>query len=158
MNTGTVEINHKIEEALKDSDIVNIMNKASGSFCSQLDKDEIYTCQLNALWKALCNHDEKKAAKFTTYLYNGVRIECIREVKFKSKAHQHSYSDVEENRNHFFSAELLDEIDKCPNSELLVDRMKNFTIKEIADRHGCNRETVRRKIKKSVKSLQKRLV
>ena len=158
MSNDVVEINSKIEQALNDSDIVNIMNKASGSFCSQLDRDEIYTCQLNALWKAICNHDENKAAKFTTYLYNGVRIECIREVKFKSKNHQHAYADVEENRNHFFNAELMDEIDKCQNSELILDRMKNYTIKEIAERHGCNRETVRRKIKKSVKSLQKRLV
>ena len=54
-NIGVVEMNEKIEEALENSDIVNIMNKASGSFYSQLDRDEIRTCQLNALWKALCN-------------------------------------------------------------------------------------------------------
>ena len=61
----------KIEEALKDEDIQNIMNKAAGSFRGQLDDDEIHTCKLNALWKALVNYDEKKAAKFTTYLYSG---------------------------------------------------------------------------------------
>ena len=157
MDNG-MEINKKIEESLKDSNIVNIMNKASGSFCSQLDGDEIYTCQLNALWKAICNHDESKPAKFTTYLYNGVRIECIREVKFKKKNHQHAYADAVDDRDHFFDIELMDEIDKCPDSELILDRMQNYTIKEIADRHECNRETVRRKIKKSVKSLQKRLI
>ncbi len=147
----------KIGEALKDEDIQNIMNKAAGSFRGQLNDDEIHTCKINALWKALLNYDENKAAKFTTYLYSGVRIECIREVKFNKRRHQPLHSGLAENRDHFLTVDLMDELDNCPDKELLVDRMKSFTIKEIAQRHGCNRETVRRRIKKSANKIAKRI-
>ena len=147
----------KIEEALKNKDIQNIMNKAAGSFRGQLNDDEIHTCQINALWKALLNYDEKRAAKFTTYLYSGVRIECIREVKFNKRKHQRLHSGLAENRDHFLAVDIMDELEHCPDKELLVDKMKNFTIKEIAQRQGCNRETVRRRIKKSANQITKRI-
>ncbi|MQF98499.1 MAG: sigma-70 family RNA polymerase sigma factor [SAR202 cluster bacterium] len=147
----------QIEEALQNQDIQNIMNKAAGSFRSQLNDDEIHTCKLNALWKAFTNWDEKKGSKFTTYLYSGVRIECIREVKFNKRKHQPLHSNLPDESDHFFSIELMDEIDKCSNSDLILDRMDNMTIKEIAKKHGCNRETIRRKVKKSVQQLAKRM-
>ena len=83
-------INTKIENALKDDNIVKIMNKASKRFRNQLDKDTINTCQLNALWKTFVNHDPAKGAKFTTYLYNGVFIECMKEIKFSKKSDRFS--------------------------------------------------------------------
>jgi DNA-directed RNA polymerase specialized sigma24 family protein len=147
----------KIEDALKDQDIQNIMHKAAGSFRGQLSDDEIHTCKLNALWKALLNHDENKAAKFTTYLYSGVRIECIREVKFNKRQHLPLHANLPDKEDHFFKVDLMDEIDQCPNKDLLIDRMNSLTIKEIAKKHGCNRETIRRKIKKSVNHMVKRV-
>ena len=147
----------KIEEALNNANIQNIMNKATGSFRGQLDDDEIHTCKLNALWKALVNYDESKAAKFTTYLYSGVRIECIREVKFKNKTHQSLHSNLADNTDYFLVVDLMDELEHCPDKDLLLDRTKNFTIKEIAARRGYNRETVRRKIKKSANQIAKRM-
>ena len=146
----------KIENALKDENIQNIMNKAAGSFRRQLNEDEIHTCKLNALWKAFSNHDPTKAAKFTTYLYNGVRIECIREIKFNKRKHAPLHPNIADKTDPFFEIDLMDELDQCPNKDLLIDRMKSHTIKEIAKKHGCNRETIRRKIKKSVNHMAKR--
>jgi DNA-directed RNA polymerase specialized sigma subunit len=143
-------MDQKIEKALKDKDIVNIMNKASASFRRQLNEDEIQTCKLNALWKSLLHYDENKGAKFTTYLYNGVRIECIREVKFNKRKHLPLHPNLADKRDPFFETELMDEIDRCPDKELIIDRMNSFTIKEIAEKRNCNRETIRRKIKKSI--------
>ena len=133
------------------------MNKAASSFRNQLNEDELHTCKLNALWKAFLNHDENKAAKFTTYLYNGVKIECIREVKFNKRTHQQLHSNISDNSDPFFSVDLADELETCPNKDLVIDRMKSYTIKEIAHKQGCNRETIRRKIKKSVNHMAKRL-
>ena len=147
----------KIENALKDENIVNIMNKAASSFRNQLNQDELDTCKLNALWKAFLNHDKKKAAKFTTYLYNGVRIECIREVKFNKRTHSQLHSNISDNKDPFFGVDLSDELENCPNKDLIIDRMNSYTIKEIAEKQGCNRETIRRKIKKSVNHMAKRL-
>ena len=147
----------KIEDALNNEDIQNIMNKAAGSFRSQLNEDEIHTCKLNALWKAFLNYDPNKAAKFTTYLYSGVRIECIREVKFNKRQHQPLHANLPEKRDHFFPIEIMDEINQCSDKELLIDRANNLTIKEIAKKRQCNRETIRRKIKKSAEQLAKRI-
>ena len=150
-------MNEKIENALQDQDIVNIMNKAAGSFRKQLYEDEVYTCQINALWKAIVNYDPNKAAKFTTYLYSGVRIECIRELKFKQKKHQPLHSNIADSRDPFLEVDLMDEINNCQERDLLMDRASSMTIKEIAHNHNCNRETVRRKIKKCTRQLAKRL-
>jgi len=146
----------KIETALKDENIQNIMNKAAGSFRRQLNEDEIHTYKLNALWKAFSSYDPTKAAKFTTYLYNGVRIECIREIKFNKRKHAPLHSNIADKTDPFFEIDLMDELDQCPNKDLLIDRMKSHTIKEIAKKHDCNRETIRRKIKKSVNHMAKR--
>jgi len=160
-----MSIEEKIDIALKDQNILNIMNKAASTFHSQLDEDEIKTCKLNALWKSICNHKKNKAAKFTTYLFNGVRIECIREVKFKAKDGD-VYLDFDKsygfqpNRDYYTAisqTDLLDVISKCPDANLLIDRAKGHTIKEISERHGRNRETVRRKLKNSTKVLRRKL-
>ena len=55
-----------------------------------MDGDEIYTCQINALWKAHVNFKPERKAKFTTYLFNGVFIECLKAVKFKNKLSDHA--------------------------------------------------------------------
>ena len=158
-------IDEKIEKALKDQDIKNIMNKAASTFHGQLDEDEIHTCKLNALWKSICNHNSKKPAKFTTYLFNVVIIECIREVKFKSKDVSSKSSSragerptpKEINRSRVEELELFDAINSCPDPELLLDRSKGYTIKEISEKHSRNRETVRRKLKNSSKVLRRKL-
>ena len=61
-----MDLNTKIEQALNNKDIVKIMNKASQRFNSQLDRDTIHTCQINALWKSFVNFKPEKNTKFTT--------------------------------------------------------------------------------------------
>ena len=154
-------MSQKIEEAKRDEDIVKIMAKAASAFYNQLSDDEIENCKLNALWKAFSNHDKGKAAKFTTYLYNGVRIECIRTVKFNQKSklcNQKLHANTPERRDHFLMTDLMDEINKFSEKELILDRMKNMTISEIAKKHGYNRETARRKINKMSELLRKKVL
>ncbi|NBP15385.1 hypothetical protein EBU95_13455 [bacterium] len=87
--------NIDFEKAIKNKDYVKIMNKASQRFRNQLDADIINSCQLTALWKALQAFDSSKNVKFTTFLYKGVFIECMKEIKIyipyldmKEKHHQ----------------------------------------------------------------------
>lgn len=150
-------IDTKIENALKDKNIVNIMNKASKSFMRQLDEDTIYTCKLNALWKAFVNFKPEKKTKFTTYLYNGVYIECIKEIKFKnkSKAKSKLHDNILVKDNPYFLIDILDEFDNDYDKELIMDKIKNMTIDEMAKKRNTNRETTRKKLKKLVSKLQK---
>jgi DNA-directed RNA polymerase specialized sigma24 family protein len=150
-------IDTKIENALKDKNIVNIMNKASKSFMRQLDEDTIYTCKLNALWKAFINFKPEKKTKFTTYLYNGVYIECIKEIKFKnkSKAKSKLHENIVIKDNQYLLTDILDEFDNHYDKELIMDKIKNMTIDEMAKKRNTNRETTRKKLKKLVSKLQK---
>jgi hypothetical protein len=144
------DIDSKLEIAMQDENILKIMNKSARRFRNQLDSDTIKTCQLNALWKTFLNHDEKKGAKFTTYLYRGVFIECMKEIKFsnKNKCHGKLHSNVPSNENPFFMIDLMDEFPNEDDQQLINHKMSNMTISEIAENVGKNRESVRRKIHK----------
>jgi hypothetical protein len=148
-------INSKIENALKDTNILKIMNRASKRFKNQLNKDIIYSCQLNALWKACANHDPEKGAKFTTYLYHGVFIECMKEIKFVQKSNRAKaklHDNIPDNHNQYLAIDILDEL-KGEDKELFLDRMSNMTIAEISNKHKINRETARRRVNKIIQNL-----
>ena len=158
----TIDINTQIANALKDDNIVKIMNKASRRFKNQLDKDTIYTCQLNALWKTFVNHNPSKGAKFTTYLYNGVFIECMKEVKFSTKLSSKATGKLHDNLtkmdNNALISEMLDELKDPTEKEIFLDKMSNMTISEISVKHNTNRESARRKIHKIIQKLQKKFI
>jgi DNA-directed RNA polymerase sigma subunit (sigma70/sigma32) len=148
-------LNDQIENALKDLNIVKIMNKASRRFKNQLDKDTIKTCQLNALWRTFVNHDPAKGAKFTTYLYNGVFIECMKEIKFKSKSLRNTgklHDNIQENKNQYLLTDILDELN-VEEKEIFLDRLSNMTIAEMAAKYGKNRESTRRKMHNVLKKV-----
>lgn len=151
-------INTKIEKALKDDNILKIMNKASRRFRNQLDSDSINTCQLNALWKTFVNHDPAKGAKFTTYLYNGVFIECMKEIKFAKKSDRLNgklHDNIPQKSNALLMIDILDELSDG-DKEMFLDRLSNMTIAEMSQKYNTNRESTRRKMHKIIKNIQKK--
>tara|TARA_B100001564_G_C20661251_1_gene681630 strand:- start:1343 stop:1822 length:480 start_codon:yes stop_codon:yes gene_type:complete len=155
------DLNTKIEEALNDKNITNIMRKASGRFSKQLDSDDIYTCEINALWKSMLNFKPEKNTKFTTYLYNGVFIECLKQIKFLNKSSKSSYSlhnNIADERDQYLIVDLLDELQSDYEKELILDRMSRMTIKEMAQKHNVSRETIRKRIKKITNGFKKKFV
>lgn len=153
-------INTKIENALKDKNIVKIMNKASNSFRKQLDPDIIYTCQINALWRAFVNFNPEKNTKFTSYLFNGVFIECIKEVKFinKLKSNKKLHENIPRNQIDYLIVDILDELDNQEDKSLIIDKISNLTIEEMAKKRNSNRETTRKKLNKAIKKVKKSFV
>lgn len=151
-------INTKIEKALKDINITNIMNKASKRFSNQLDSDTIYTCQLNALWKSFVNFKPEKGTKFTTYLYNGVFIECIKEVKFNKKSivNRKMHNNIPSIDYTYLMVEILDELSTEEERDLIVDKFSNMTIDEMAKKRNSNRETTRKKLNRVLDKLRKK--
>jgi DNA-directed RNA polymerase specialized sigma subunit len=155
------KIDTKIEKALQNKDITNIMHKASKRFIHQLDKDTIYTCQINALWKAFVNFKPEKNTKFTTYLFNGVFIECLKEIKFKNKSNRckHKLHDnIAEHNDRYLMVDILDEITNEEDRQLLLDKISNMTIQEMANKRNISRETVRKKLKKLTKNFQQKFL
>jgi hypothetical protein len=155
------DLNTKIETALKDDNIVKIMNKASRRFRNQLDNDIIYTCQINALWKTFVNHDPSKGAKFTTYLYNGVFIECMKEIKFSQKSNRFIgklHDNIADNKDQFLMSDIMDELKNETEKEMFLDRLSNMTIAEMSKKYNTNRESTRRKMHKIIKNIQKKFI
>lgn len=154
-------VSTKIDKALKDDNIIKIMNRASRRFSNQLDKDTIYTCQINALWKSFLNHDPNKAAKFTTYLYSGVFIECMKEIKFTNKSNKCSgrlHNNIAKNSEDLLMIDILDELEMS-DRQILLDKIRsNMTIAEIAIKHNSNRESTRRKIHKIIAKIRKEFI
>ena len=156
-----MDLNTKIEQALQNKDIVKIMNKASQRFNSQLDRDAIYTCQINALWKSFVNFKPEKKTKFTTYLYNGVFIECLKEVKFINKSKKCTgklHNNIVGKNDQSMLIDVLDELESDEEKSLVLDRISKMTINEIAKKHGVSRETIRKKLKKIVNRFQYKFV
>jgi len=154
-----MNLNAKIENALKDTNITKIMHKASKSFINQLDKDTIHTCQINALWKAFVNFNPEKKVKFTTYLYSGVFIECLKELKFNQKHYRFTkttlHANIRKDENSFVLFDILDEAKNQEEVDLINDKYSNMTIQEMANKRSSNRETVRKKLKKILHRIKK---
>lgn len=152
-------IDDQIENALNNKDIVKIMNKASQRFNKQLCKDTIYTCQLNALWKAILNFKPEKNVKFTTYLFHGVFIECLKEIKFLQKHGKFTghklHDNLSNNRNDFMLIDLMDEAKTEEEKQYIIDKYSNLTINEMAAKRQSNRETTRKKMKNVFHRIQK---
>lgn len=152
-----MNIDIQIEDALKNKDIMNIMHKAAKRFVNQLDVDTIYTCKLNALWKAFVNFKPEKNTKFTTYLYQGVFIECLKEVKFQTKTKRccgKLHDNIPNSGSEMLLIEILDEIKDEEDRSLIIDKINNLTIQEMADKREYSRETVRKKLKKIISKIQ----
>ena len=150
-------INTKIEDALQNKDIMNIMSRACHRFTNQLDADEVYTCKLNALWKSFLNFKPDKNCKFTTYLYKGVYIECLKAVKFNNKSNRLRplHSGFAENANvDITMIDILDEAENALEKELLEGKASRMTNQELGKKHNIGKETVRKKVKKITKKFQ----
>jgi DNA-directed RNA polymerase specialized sigma subunit len=150
---------NKFEDFMVDENIVKIAKSASSRFSNTLSKDEIYTCVLNAIWKASERHDPKLGSKFTTYLYNGVIMECLTQQKFnRNRSVAKLHDNIPETFNHADSIDLFDEIQGCDNPSIILDYFfNNKSIKEIAQEQGVSGETIRLKLKKNLEKLKTKL-
>lgn len=149
----------QMEHKLKDRNITGVCNKAASTFTSTLSPDEIQTCILSALWKAMARYKEDGRCKFTTYLYRGVVMECLTQQKFNlsHRSPHRTHHNIPDRKDHYARVDLLDEINtRCEDPDLVYDRFyKNMTIKELAKQRGVCGETIRIKLKKNLKKLRK---
>lgn len=143
------------------SDIIKIAKRASSTFTSTLSSDDLETCMINAIYKAINKYEEGSNCKFTTYLYKGVQMECLTQKKFNikssvNKAHRLN-NGITDNVDYEETTDMVDEINTvCEDPDIIFDRFyNNMTIKEIAQERRVCGETIRLKIKKNLKKLRK---
>ena len=149
-------------EAINNEDVKKISLKAASSFTDCLSEEEIKNCIHGAIWSATINFNPEKNSKFTTYLYRGVIYECLKCKKSNknSKINCVNINNnlISDNFKSFDKIDIMDEIKKCAEPELIIDRFfYNFTLNEIANKRGISKETVRFKLKKNLDFLKNRL-
>lgn len=141
-----------IDEKLKDEDLMRIARSAANSFSPVLSQDEIESCILTALWKATDKYDNNSKTKFSTFLYNGVKMECLTQRKFNlshrnknnrdnnskkvyplrfmstatgrsSRASEvTSKNNIEDPHNYIETVDMIDEIKNLSDPDLVFDR------------------------------------
>lgn len=150
----------KLEEILKDDDMVKIANKAAQSFSEVLSRDEIENCICSAAWVAVNNFDTQKNTKFSTYLYKGVYYECLKQLKQnrKSALTNRNLMNYTSLNSEVSKIDLIDEIRACSDPDIIFDKFYgNMTLDEIAKKKGVSKETIRFRLKKDINFLKTRL-
>ena len=99
----------------------------------------------------MADHLPEFGTKFTTYLYSGVYIECLKELKFKEKSNRCNkklHDNISRDNGDILKIDLMDEVLTREEFDLLSDKISNMTINEMAAVRDYSRETVRKKLKK----------
>tara|TARA_Y100001938_G_C8061072_1_gene417284 strand:- start:658 stop:1191 length:534 start_codon:yes stop_codon:yes gene_type:complete len=150
-------------DSIDYDDVVKILQKACGTFRGSLSQEEISTCCLNALWKAVDRYCIDTKCKFTTYLYKGVVMECLTQKKFNKEKISFGgriHANIKDPKANYESIDMMDEIQfACEDPSLITDRFyKNMSIKEMAENRGVCGETIRIRINKNLKNLKHSLL
>ena len=153
-------MNDKIIKIMRDSNLLKIANRAALKFCNSMTKEEVNSCIINAVWKALETYEEGSNCKFSSYLYAGVVMEC--QTFYKKNIHNNEFPFLANADNSYKTFEYIDMMDEiftyCEDPDIIYDRYyKNMTVKEIADKKQKSGETIRFKIKKDLQRLKKNL-
>lgn len=141
--------NEKYEAALNNKDNIMIMHSAGAGFLSILDADELHRCKLMALWKALQAWEEDRGTKFTGFLYQQVKWECLKNI------HQNKTRDIQMD---YVELAVLPDTPMYELLDGLSDDLKDMvekryvygmTLREIGNEYGFCYETIRKRLKKA---------
>jgi predicted ArsR family transcriptional regulator len=68
------------------------------------------------------------------------------------------HDNIAENNERYLMVDILDEITNEEDRQLLLDKISNMTIQEMANKRNISRETVRKKLKKLTKNFQRKFL
>lgn len=141
--------------ALINIDNLKIMQNACKKYRGILDTDDIKSCKMIGLWKALGEFDEKYGIKFTTFLYNVVRNECRKRLRqTNKKVRYHTLKSNTSIKSKIQVEDILTDL-QYPISEIMRLRyIDSMSIKDISNQLGMNKNSVRRNIKKAINKIR----
>lgn len=144
---------------VNDVEIMKVAYNAAASFRHVLSSDEIKSCILLALYRAINKYDKRNKTKFTSYLHNGVVFECLSQRKFNKRNSSQLDMHIKDNRNEISEIETKELIQSvCDDPCLVFDRYyHNMTIKELAEKRKVCPETIRIKLNKNLEKLKREL-
>lgn len=149
------------EHYSSDVDVMRVAYSAASSFRGVLTQDEIRSCVLNAILRAIKKYDKNNTTKFTSFLHNGVVFECLNQKKLNTnnRTTKQLHPNIKDNNNIFESIDVKDLIESvCDDPSLIFDRFYgNMTIKEMSKQRNVCRETIKVRLTKNLEKLRSEL-
>lgn len=145
-----------VETSLEDEDLVNIAKSAAAKFSGSLSPDEQYTCVLEAIFTAVNKYDDSiQRTSFSTYVYNGVRMLCLAQLRFNNKSPSGTvHNNIPEKIDRIEMVDLMDELDSTDDPQLMKDRyLGDYWYSELGEQRGQSGEWVRQKISRMTRKL-----
>ncbi len=144
------------EDALANESNRKVMHKAGNKFASLLTEEQLHTCSLYALWRALQNHDSSYGQRFTTTLWRFMHWECGKEVRRPKMRVGLPRPKTVVSEEIIYVNELIDFLE--PSQQRLIREyyLEGLSAREIGLRHGCCRETARKRVNKAMAALRER--
>ena len=139
--------------ALNDQNNKAIMGSACAPFRNSIDFDELHSIKLLSLWAALKTWRED-GRRFSSYLYQQVRWNCIKSVQDNAK---NVVYDINFDRQAKRCGNFGEIIEQLPEDlrDIFIHRFSfGMTLREIAKTHGFCCETGRRKLIKGLAILR----
>jgi RNA polymerase sigma factor (sigma-70 family) len=166
--------NEEIRVAMTNKDNRGIIKTVTNKYGKMINKQDLDTCGLYGLWRALQYHQDGRGQKFTTSLYRFVDWECKKELK-KKQAKRTISLDAEYQSGQSKKKWRLDVEDRSivpeqeakhlreclkllpKNESQLVDMyyFMEMTLEQIGRNFGYTKEAARQKLNKAVQKLRK---
>ena len=158
--------NEELQEALKNEDNINVMNKICMKYANVIPYEELERCKLVAVWQAIERYDSTKGnCKFTSFLCNRFFWECQKHLYEIKKRRNIPKSDsascliseicgYEEKLDPIEISELLERLDDDSRYIIFQRFYESKTAKEIGEENGYGRETARRRIIQALEKLK----
>lgn len=151
------EVNTKdFNSALKDEKNKKVFACLGKKYYSGIPPDEMESCKLLGLWKALKKYDPDKKRKFSNFLYVSVDWECKLYLR-KNKRKYISCETFPSEVNSFDEVDISDFINSLSPRLKIVIRQRffeNLTMEEIGLKNDYSRETARRYLQEAIDKLK----
>jgi hypothetical protein len=143
--------NEELKAVYARPEIKKIVNSAAKKF-KFLDKDELESCKLIGLWKALeSNNDD---VLLTTNIYNNVMWQCKDRIKLLYRNPNTSKISNEAVSGESSLVDLIDDISSIHDGNLVIEKIiDNLSLCEMGAKRNVSTETIRIRINKAIKAL-----
>lgn len=154
--------NEEYEKAYNNKDNRKVIDSVTSKYAKKVDKHDLSSAGLMALWRCLSYHDDSFGQKFTTSLWRFTDWECkriLRSQKNRVSCMQLSAIEIdlpEENvmtDDVKFMKECVHLLPKDEKEILQLYYYQNLTMEEIGKANGYSKEAARQKINKSLRKL-----
>ncbi len=149
--------NSDYDTAFASEDNLKMMQAATKKYRGILDREDLKSCKMIGLWKALGEFDENLGVKFTSFLYNVVRNECRK--RLRQNAYQHKQVGLLpsgfQREERIQIEDFIEGLEHPLDQIIRLRYVQDMTLQEIGTAVGMSKNCVKRKIQAAIKQMKR---